>query len=289
MQEWGNVDINTMTHKSPITPLVHELRQQIKIRGPLPISDFMYQCMQHPKYGYYMRREEKIGEAGDFITSPELTPIFGDLLGIWCVHIWKELGRPTEFGLVELGPGNGTLMSGILTVAKQFPDFHRALRLHLIESSPAMRQVQVDKLQVTNLQGTNDPYDEAHLPPTSPSTPPPRALSSAMNSFGKALGEEAMMVQMIDSLKQTESNPSSPSSDKDLNQPDEETTLYFQGQIQHQDITTPVAWHTTFKSIPALPSIYLAHEFFDALHVNQFVLTDRGWCERLVDVDEEEG
>jgi NADH dehydrogenase [ubiquinone] 1 alpha subcomplex assembly factor 7 len=88
--------------------------------------------LHHEKYGYYQQKKEKIGAGGDFITSPEITQLFGEMVGIWCLATWENMGRPPVINLVELGPGNGTLMRDVLNIVTKFPEFQSALQVIII-------------------------------------------------------------------------------------------------------------------------------------------------------------
>ena len=100
-----------------MTPLAEKLVRHIRTDGPISIADFMAVCLADPEYGYYMRREA-FGRAGDFITAPEVSQIFGELIGIWAVAVWEMMGSPKRFVLAELGPGRGTLMADLLRTAR---------------------------------------------------------------------------------------------------------------------------------------------------------------------------
>ncbi len=127
------------------TPLLQELRGIILAEGPISVGRYMQLCLGHPRWGYYMTRDP-FGEAGDFVTAPEISQMFGELLGLWCVDTWSRLGSPSIFHLVELGPGRGTLMADALRAARLMPDFARAVTLHLVETSPLMREKQAAAL-----------------------------------------------------------------------------------------------------------------------------------------------
>jgi SAM-dependent MidA family methyltransferase len=113
--------------------------------GPMPLDRYMAICLGHPQHGYYMKRDP-FGERGDFITSPEITPLFGELIGVWLATQWAAMGRPKSFSLVELGPGRGTLMADMLKAANVVPGFAEAAKLHLVEVSPALKRLQRWKL-----------------------------------------------------------------------------------------------------------------------------------------------
>lgn len=125
-----------------MTPLEEVIRGIIAGEGPMPIDRYMGLCLGHPQYGYYMRRDP-FGARGDFITAPEVSQIYGELIGIWAIAAWAAMGKPAAFHLVEPGPGRGTLMSDIVrTARKAAPDFMAAAKLHLVETSPVLRGLQ---------------------------------------------------------------------------------------------------------------------------------------------------
>jgi len=130
---------------SALTPLARLLLRRIALAGPLTVAEFMAEALGHPEHGYYQRRDP-LGRAGDFITAPEVSQMFGELIGLWCVEVWHSMGAPAPFSLVELGPGRGTLMADALRAARIRPAFLAAARLHLVETSPYLRQRQADAL-----------------------------------------------------------------------------------------------------------------------------------------------
>ena len=121
------------------------LAARIRAHGPLALADYMAEALGHPTLGYY-RRGDPLGAAGDFTTAPEISQIFGELIGLWTVDAWDRIGRPDPLLLVELGPGRGTLMADALRAARVRPGFGKAVRLHLIESSPTLRERQTAAL-----------------------------------------------------------------------------------------------------------------------------------------------
>jgi NADH dehydrogenase [ubiquinone] 1 alpha subcomplex assembly factor 7 len=124
-----------------VTPLAEKIVAHIRVAGPITVADFMALCLADPQYGYYMRREP-FGRAGDFITAPEVSQIFGELIGLWAVAVWEMMGGPSPFVFAELGPGRGTLMADMLRTARIKPDFLRAADIHLVEISPRLREIQ---------------------------------------------------------------------------------------------------------------------------------------------------
>lgn len=136
--------------KKPSSPLVDEIKRTIGVLGPISVADWMKQCLGNPDHGYYMRKDlDVFGKEGDFVTSPEISQIFGELLGLWCVSTWMAMGKPQRIRLVECGPGRGTLMRDVLRILKRFPDMRAACKaVHFVENSPKMRKQQADKLGV---------------------------------------------------------------------------------------------------------------------------------------------
>jgi NADH dehydrogenase [ubiquinone] 1 alpha subcomplex assembly factor 7 len=122
-------------------PLEAELRHRLERAGALSVAEYMELCLTHPEHGYYTTRAP-IGARGDFTTAPEISQMFGELLGIWAVAVWRAMGSPENIRLVELGPGRGTMMIDVLRAANVVPEFRPALVLHLVEISPALERVQ---------------------------------------------------------------------------------------------------------------------------------------------------
>ncbi len=125
-----------------MSALDRHLRGIIAAEGPIPLARFMAEALSHPEHGYYMRGDP-LGAEGDFITAPEISQVFGELIGLWCAVVWQSMGAPATLRLVELGPGRGTLMADALRAAGQAaPEFRAAVDIHLVESSPALRRKQ---------------------------------------------------------------------------------------------------------------------------------------------------
>ncbi len=113
--------------------------------GAITVADYMAEAVAHPDHGYYMSGDP-FGARGDFVTAPEISQMFGELIGLWCADTWQRMGAPEPVLLVELGPGRGTLMADALRAARVVPGFGAALRLHFVEISPALRARQRDTL-----------------------------------------------------------------------------------------------------------------------------------------------
>lgn len=128
-----------------MTPLKKILIEEISANGPMKLADYMKRALADPEYGYYMQRRPfgaSAADGGDFITAPEVSQMFGELIGAWLADLWHRMGQPQDFCLVELGPGRGTLMGDILRAANVLPDFVKAAQVHFVETSPALRAAQ---------------------------------------------------------------------------------------------------------------------------------------------------
>jgi SAM-dependent MidA family methyltransferase len=130
----------------PASPLLDRIVRLIEAEGPIPVSDYMARCLGDPEHGYYMQAEP-FGRSGDFITAPEISQLFGEILGAWIVQAFEAIGAPDRVALVEFGPGRGTLSADMLRVARLRPAFLNALSLHLVETSPRLRAAQKKTLQ----------------------------------------------------------------------------------------------------------------------------------------------
>ncbi len=128
-----------------MTPLGHLIAARIDATGPITVADYMAECLMHPQHGYYATREP-FGPKGDFITAPEISQMFGELIGLALAQAWLDQGSPTRFVLAELGPGRGTLMADILRATAAVPGFLAAAEVHLVETSARLRQLQAQML-----------------------------------------------------------------------------------------------------------------------------------------------
>ncbi|RLN74586.1 hypothetical protein BBJ28_00014678 [Nothophytophthora sp. Chile5] len=214
----GKQPVDLPKDKSKENSLVHILRSMIEVKGPLTVSEFMQRALSHPDHGYYMKKDV-FGSKGDFTTAPEISQMFGELIAVWCVATWQQMGMPTAIKIVEMGPGRGSLMSDFLRAAKSFPPFYQAIELHMVDISPAMQKIQQETLKCEPVDDKKAPENTMRLPDGGPT----------------------------------------------------------------------VRWHQDFANVPHGPSLMIAQELFDALPVHQFEYTERGWCERLVDIDFEDG
>mgnify|MGYP006277947451 CR=1 FL=1 len=126
------------------------LKESIAHDGPMALDTFMAVCLSHSRHGYYMTRDP-FGVKGDFVTAPEISQMFGELLGLWAAETWMMLGAPEKIRLIELGPGRGTLMADALRAARISNEFSSALEVHLVETSPVLREVQERTLAQVNV------------------------------------------------------------------------------------------------------------------------------------------
>ncbi|MFW8635225.1 class I SAM-dependent methyltransferase [Cribrihabitans pelagius] len=125
--------------------LADRLKARIRAEGPISVADYMAACLLDPQEGYYSTRDP-FGAAGDFTTAPEISQMFGELLGLSLAQAWLDQGAPAPFTLAELGPGRGTLMADLLRATRGVPGFQAAMQIRLVEASPALRKRQAETL-----------------------------------------------------------------------------------------------------------------------------------------------
>ena len=136
-----------------MNPLHSKLARLCAANGPMTLGEYMHACLADPGHGYYATRDSiaatdgTSATAGDFITAPEVSQMFGELIGVWCVDTWHKLGRPSPFCLAELGPGRGRMMQDMLRAASLDPEFLRSARVVLVETSEKLRAVQASALK----------------------------------------------------------------------------------------------------------------------------------------------
>ena len=230
------------------SPLLAILRARIERDGPMPVEDYMRACLADPEHGYW-RRAETIGTSGDFITAPEISQVFGELIGLWCAVVWQSMGSPSRLRLVELGPGRGTLMRDALRAARAVPRFLAAAGVHLIEISAPLREAQ----RQTLASGLERPRDPLSNPVVSLSNHGAAAvLRQAQDEDGGRGGRSLPTPRVVD---------------------------------PHLPWGAPIEWHETIDAVPEGAAIVIANEFLDALPIRQLVFTAGAWRERMVDID----
>jgi NADH dehydrogenase [ubiquinone] 1 alpha subcomplex assembly factor 7 len=133
-------------HKAAPTPLAARLKERIARDGPISVHDYMHACLADGCAGYYATRQP-IGREGDFVTAPEISQMFGELIGVWAVAVWQSMGEPARVILAELGPGRGTLMADALRVFRCVPKLLDRLSIALVETSPVLREAQQETLR----------------------------------------------------------------------------------------------------------------------------------------------
>ena len=119
----------------------------LKEKKVIPLDQFINIALYDKKFGYYMKKNP-FGKKGDFITSPLISKLFGEMLAVWCVSFWEHIGKPSKILLVELGPGDGTLCKDLLNTFKQFKDFYNSLEINLLEISNKLKKIQ--KIKINN-------------------------------------------------------------------------------------------------------------------------------------------
>lgn len=138
-----------------MTELADLLMARIGQDGPISVATYMAECLMHPQHGYYTS-QTPFGAKGDFITAPEISQMFGELIGLCLAQSWLDQGAPARFTLAELGPGRGTLMADALRATRAVPGFHAAMQVVLHEASPALRTQQAKALSGYNPLWTDD-------------------------------------------------------------------------------------------------------------------------------------
>jgi len=123
------------------TPLARKIAARLASGGPMSVHDYIEACLYDSECGYY-RTKAAIGQGGDFVTAPEISQVFGELIGLWAGEVWRQMGEPAPVRLVELGPGRGTLMADAIRALKVVPGFLSGATTHLVETSKTLRDWQ---------------------------------------------------------------------------------------------------------------------------------------------------
>jgi NADH dehydrogenase [ubiquinone] 1 alpha subcomplex assembly factor 7 len=141
------------------SPLQSEIKKLIQSSGPMPVWRYMELCLMHPEHGYYVSRDP-LGREGDFTTAPEVSQMFGELLGLWAASVWRTMGSPTPLRLIELGPGRGTMMADALRALRVLPPLYQTISVHLVEINPVLRDKQREMLSGVRSIEWHDGIDE---------------------------------------------------------------------------------------------------------------------------------
>lgn len=123
----------------------HYLKKQLEDNQFISVYQFMELALYHPKFGYYMK-QNPLGDKADFVTSPEVSQLFGEVLCLWAMKKYMALQKPRRLAVIELGPGRGLLMSDFLRFAQRYPEFHASLDIHFVEISPTLQSIQQTKV-----------------------------------------------------------------------------------------------------------------------------------------------
>ena len=129
------------------------LKEIVQRDGPMPVEQWMSMCLSDPDHGYY-RTGQPFGKQGDFTTAPEISQMFGELMGLWSAVVWQHMGSPSQFQLIELGPGRGTLMADALRAAGGVVGFAEAAAVRMIETSPVLIETQKQTLSKARVTPT---------------------------------------------------------------------------------------------------------------------------------------
>lgn len=145
------------------TEFLDALKTQIRACGPMTVADYMRRVLTNPAAGYYMNHDV-FGSQGDYITSPEINQIFGELISLWCFIEWEKVGSPSPVQLVELGPGRGTMLQDVLRVMSNRFDVHKSsLSIHLVEVSPYLAKAQAGQLCYKVSDGSGEVSNKFYL------------------------------------------------------------------------------------------------------------------------------
>jgi NADH dehydrogenase [ubiquinone] 1 alpha subcomplex assembly factor 7 len=125
--------------------LKERLVEYIRENGPMTVAEYMAACLHDPDDGYYATRPSIGGESADFLTAPEASQMFGELIGLWCAHEWDALGKPA-FNLIEIGPGRGVMMQDMLRATQRIEGLHDSMNVVMVETSAPLREAQAERV-----------------------------------------------------------------------------------------------------------------------------------------------
>lgn len=248
--------------KEAMSKLGEELVSNIKLRGPISMHEFMSLSANHIVHGYYQHKEDKIGSSGDFITAPELSQLFGEMLGLWVFSTWQALGSPRQMKLIELGPGKGTLMKDMLRTISQFQGIDSTLNVHMVELSATMRAIQKELLCGPGVDDGREVETKFITNEPRPKPPPLKTVEGVPISWHTFLNE--VPVDGVPSV------------------------IIAQGVHKHihtRALTHPAHSLSSFFVASLLKLQSISTEFLDTFPVHQFVYKENKWREKLVDMD----
>ena len=133
-----------------MSALLEHIKKRIAVEGPMSVAEYMVEALANPEHGYYMTGDP-LGKEGDFITAPEISQMFGELIGLWCATVWNQMGSPSKINLVEIGPGRGTLMVDAMRALVMAPTFMDAINIHMVETSPSLEKRQRRNLKALDV------------------------------------------------------------------------------------------------------------------------------------------
>lgn len=214
----------------------------------------MRYALTHPEYGYYMKKDV-FGTKGDFTTSPEISQMFGELIGLWCLSMWMRLDKPIDLQIVEVGPGRGTLMKEMFSTWYKHKEFLSSIHVNFVEVSPHLRKMQAQSLGIA--------YPDTGSP-----------IDVNVDPLVKMTGD-------LDQAQEFKNNNDQKEDQKGKNQDEVVTLKTVQG--------VTVSWHDTINTIGDGPILYICQEFFDALPIHQYIYRDRKWREKIITIDHAEG
>lgn len=156
------VPANTLHKKDTesFKALAKQIQNEIKLKGPISVAQYMRHVLTNPLSGYYMHHDV-FGNTGDFVTSPELGQLFGEMVAVWFLNEWSKCGKPKPFQIVELGPGRGSLCSDVLRVFKHFNELDKC-SVHLVEVSPFLKDTQSRNLCIKSESVKSTPENPAY-------------------------------------------------------------------------------------------------------------------------------
>lgn len=235
--------------------LFEHIKSKILLTGPVTVAAFMKEILTHPKHGYYINKDV-FGTGGDFITSPEITQMFGELVSVWFINEMNKINAPTnKIDIIELGPGRGTMMRDVLRTFDKLKLTSQISDVCFVEVSNELSKMQAKYLCVPESVERNE---ELLI-----------SRSSGLTNRKSYKSEDGNIETSNENAGDTKTNDTT------------DGLFYQSGTTRHG---TNIKWYTSITDVPQKNfSLILAHEFFDALPIHKFVRTENGWREVLID------